>query len=98
MKGASHGKGDNCQNGQNREVSGCVKEASVNEQDTRANVFFIQTSWETRFQLLVRCTLKPRDVVPVVKSQEVGQVLAYLEDPLWIGLVQNMRSEPAKYA
>lgn len=40
---------------------GCTEEASVNEWDTRTDMFFIGTSWKTRFQLLGWCPLEPGD-------------------------------------
>lgn len=55
---------------------GCTGEAGVNQQDTRAEMPF-----KTRFRLLGRCPLEPREVVPMVKYQELTQVLALSGGP-----------------
>ena len=55
---------------------GCPREARVNERDTRAD-----TSFKTRFHLLGRFPFEPGEVVPMVKSQELVQVLVLSGGP-----------------
>lgn len=55
---------------------GCTGEAGVNQQDTRAEMPF-----KTKFQLLGRGPLEPGEVVPMVKYQELTQVLVLSGGP-----------------
>lgn len=55
---------------------GCAEEARVNEQDMRADKPF-----KSRYQLLDRCLFELGKVVPMVKSQELAQVLVLSGEP-----------------
>ena len=66
----------NCQKEWDREVPWLYRRGTGNQRDARADVPF-----KTRFQLLGRGPFGSGEVVPMVKFQEVVQVLAFSGRP-----------------